>query len=174
MNGRPFSFGAFFINAIVSREDKKPSKKESSSLVIEFLFMPYIQLFGTSFQTYAFKHRKFIFSVFMLMFQGGTSNHQALCNEWLQNRNYQIAKSYRAVRCVLPVNWQLNCKDFVANIYIYIYIYIYKVVCKTVVICTCLQVVPLSDKKQKGVRSSFRRSLRFPLRKEKQLNREYR
>ncbi|XVF63918.1 hypothetical protein PTKIN_Ptkin09bG0125100 [Pterospermum kingtungense] len=137
MNGRPFSFGAFFINAIVSREDKKPSKKESSSL-------------------------------------GGTSNHQALCNEWLQNRNYQIAKSYRAVRCVLPVNWQLNCKDFVANIYIYIYIYIYKVVCKTVVICTCLQVVPLSDKKQKGVRSSFRRSLRFPLRKEKQLNREYR
>ena len=39
----------------------------------------------------------------MLMFQGGNSNHEALGNEWLQNGNCPIAKSYRAVSGVLPL-----------------------------------------------------------------------
>ncbi|XVE68945.1 hypothetical protein DITRI_Ditri09bG0110800 [Diplodiscus trichospermus] len=35
--------------------------------------------------------------------QGGNSNHEALGNEWLQNGNCPIAKSYRAVSGVLPL-----------------------------------------------------------------------
>ncbi|KAL5734924.1 hypothetical protein ACOSP7_032785 [Xanthoceras sorbifolium] len=35
--------------------------------------------------------------------QGGNSNHEALSNEWLQNGNCPIAKSYRAVSGVLPL-----------------------------------------------------------------------
>ena len=39
----------------------------------------------------------------MLMFQGGNSKHEALGNEWLQNGNCPIAKSYRVVSGVLPL-----------------------------------------------------------------------
>ncbi|KAK2633935.1 hypothetical protein Ddye_028727 [Dipteronia dyeriana] len=35
--------------------------------------------------------------------KGGGSNHEALSNEWLQNGNCPIAKSYRAVSGVLPL-----------------------------------------------------------------------
>lgn len=35
--------------------------------------------------------------------QGGDSEHEALSNEWLQNGNCPIAKSYRAVNTVLPL-----------------------------------------------------------------------
>lgn len=35
--------------------------------------------------------------------QGGNSNHEAMSNEWLQNGNCPIAKSYRAVSGVLPL-----------------------------------------------------------------------
>ncbi|XP_039024733.1 uncharacterized protein LOC120157773 [Hibiscus syriacus] len=35
--------------------------------------------------------------------QGGNSNHEALGNEWLQNGNCPIAKSFRAVSGVLPL-----------------------------------------------------------------------
>ncbi|XP_022746660.1 uncharacterized protein LOC111296558 [Durio zibethinus] len=35
--------------------------------------------------------------------KGGNSNHEALGNEWLQNGNCPIAKSYRAVSSVLPL-----------------------------------------------------------------------
>ncbi|KAI9157322.1 hypothetical protein LWI28_020615 [Acer negundo] len=35
--------------------------------------------------------------------KGGNSNHEALSNEWLQNGNCPIAKSYRAVSGVLPL-----------------------------------------------------------------------
>lgn len=35
--------------------------------------------------------------------QGGDSKHEALSNEWLQNGNCPIAKSYRAVSTVLPL-----------------------------------------------------------------------
>ncbi|KAH0676902.1 hypothetical protein KY285_024703 [Solanum tuberosum] len=35
--------------------------------------------------------------------QGGDSEHEALSNEWLQNGNCPIAKSYRAVSTVLPL-----------------------------------------------------------------------
>lgn len=36
-------------------------------------------------------------------FQGGKSEHEAMSNEWLQNGNCPIAKSYRAVSGVLPL-----------------------------------------------------------------------
>lgn len=39
----------------------------------------------------------------MFVFQGGKSNHEAMSNEWLQNGNCPIAKSYRAVSGVLPL-----------------------------------------------------------------------
>ncbi|KAJ0629487.1 hypothetical protein HanHA300_Chr00c0607g0789641 [Helianthus annuus] len=35
--------------------------------------------------------------------KGDTSTHEALGNEWLENGNCPIAKSYRAVSKVLPV-----------------------------------------------------------------------
>ncbi|KAJ0102685.1 hypothetical protein Patl1_06147 [Pistacia atlantica] len=35
--------------------------------------------------------------------QGGKSNHEAMSNDWLQNGNCPIAKSYRAVSGVLPL-----------------------------------------------------------------------
>lgn len=38
-----------------------------------------------------------------LIFQGGSSKHEALSNEWLQTGNCPIAKSYRAVSNVLPL-----------------------------------------------------------------------
>lgn len=44
-----------------------------------------------------------IFTFFVLIFQGGNSNHEASGNEWLQNGNCPIAKSYRAVSGVLPL-----------------------------------------------------------------------
>lgn len=41
--------------------------------------------------------------VYVLMFQGGNSNHEAMSNEWLQTGNCPIAKSFRAVSGVLPL-----------------------------------------------------------------------
>lgn len=38
-----------------------------------------------------------------LIYQGGDPEHEALSNEWLQNGNCPIAKSYRAVSTVLPL-----------------------------------------------------------------------
>lgn len=38
-----------------------------------------------------------------MIFQGGSSKHEALSNEWLQSGSCPIAKSYRAVSNVLPL-----------------------------------------------------------------------
>ncbi|MBA0727199.1 hypothetical protein Golax_000213 [Gossypium laxum] len=98
--GGPFSFNAFSNKWKNQNGKSKPSKKESSSKVIELRFAECTHFFADSsleLRPETNHHQKYF------MFQGGNSNHEASGNEWLQNGNCPIAKSYRAVTGVLPL-----------------------------------------------------------------------
>ncbi|KAE8676351.1 Pseudouridine synthase family protein [Hibiscus syriacus] len=77
----PFSFDAFSNKRNNQQGKSKSSKKESSSQVVEHLIMDHVRT----------------------LLDGGNSNHEALGNEWVQNGNCPIAKSYSAVSGVLTL-----------------------------------------------------------------------